>query len=437
MEKTNSLATLEPRDNHENGHLICNLLNSFSSAHTENYGNPILLGNGAAVPVTSEMGVSTIFKTELDGVIKQIHSMISRIEEGSSTHAQRSREIQQREATERAMLEAKLNENEEAPLREESAGREPQENLSARVHELETLLEQKEALLETSNTELENLWAKVGMLTGQVTQLQSAVEQAEAAARTHARNAQEVKDSYEARNVALESKLREAKKTLLEKDAAIEEREENLTAKVRDLETLLQAKTGLLQDRQTELKDLQAKFDASINQRPQLNSTIEQLRTKADSEGQRAQELEIKYAALEATLKKNEERLQDTVQLGERMSAQIHKLTSELQEKKIALASYEITHWRSVGRRNWWKRVFNGEQFGLSGPRALLRPSGTHGGTGSLNPLPGASAERKQSRAKLYIAKRHKQNQSNPKVPLQSKRIVDLTADQIIQVHAS
>jgi len=434
MEKTNSLAMLEPRDNHENGHLICNLLNSFSSAHTENYGNPILLGNGAAVPVTSEMGVSTIFKTGLDGVIKQIHSMISRIEEGSSTHAQRTREIQQRDGAERAMLEAKLREKEEAPLREESAGRKPQENLSAKVHELETLLEQKEALLETSNTELEDLWAKVGMLTNQVTQLQSTVEQAETAATTHARHAQEV---YEAKNDALESKLWEAKKTLLEKDAAIEELEENLNGKVRELESQIQAKTVLLQDRQAEIRDHQAKADASINQVAQLDSIVEQLRAKADSEGQRAQEFEKKYAALEATLKKSEERLQETAQLGERMSAEIHKLTSELKEKKVALASYEIAHWRSIGRCNWWKRVFNGEHFGLSGPSAVLRPSGTHGRTGCLNPLPGASAERKQSRAKLYIAKRHKQNQSNSKVPLQSKRIVNLTADQIIQVHAS
>ncbi len=145
-------------------------------------------------------------------------------------------------------------------------------------------------------------------------QVESVIKQIEDIAAKEAQRAREIKDSYEAERAALEATLHEKEQALLTKDSAIRELQETPTGKVQELESLLGEKEALLKDLNTELKQ-------------------KELLIKAKDEA--------------------------IVKLRGLMSAEIQTLTSQLKEKKIALASYEKSHWRSIGRRNFWKRFFH------------------------------------------------------------------------------
>jgi chromosome segregation ATPase len=363
------------------------------------------------IPTTDVM---TSFKSELDRVIKQV-------EASGNAEARRARELQESHEAEKTTLEAKLREKEKALLEKDSIIKELQEGLAAKVQGLENQLGVKEGHLRSRDIELEGLRSRVNELTDQVAGLETAVEQAEAAANAEVK----LQESHEAERSVLEAKLQEKEKALLGQDSAIRELEKRFTIRIGELEARMAEKEALLQTRRIETEGLQAKISSLASHVTELEAAVGQMESTTASEAQRTEELKKRYVGLETALRDTKEREASAVgQLRERFDAKvrklegelqvknqllqsretalaekellikakeeeadkfsesrsrlIQKLTSELKEKKIVLASYERSHWRSIGRRNFWKRMFQQRTFSLSATSTTARHPDTH-----------------------------------------------------------
>jgi hypothetical protein len=113
-----------------------------------------------------------------------------------------------------------------------------------------------------------------------------------------------------------QARLAEKEEALQAKDAALRQMEEGLIAKVRDLESRLIEKDELLLNREAELKAIRSEADVMMAEMTEIRSEKDRL-------------------------------FLETV-----------KLTTELKEKKLALAKLEKEEWRSIGQRNSLKRRF-------------------------------------------------------------------------------
>jgi soluble cytochrome b562 len=200
-----------------------------------------------------------------------------------------------------------------AELTKDSTLKELEETLTAKVHDAETQLIEKEELLEVRDAELKEHKSKMDVLINRINQTESALQRAE-----------EVKQSLKAEFAALETQLKEKEAAIQTKDSALKELEENLTADIYDLENQLREKEGLLEVRDAELKDLKPKMDVLANRITQTESAFQQVE-------------EIK-AELETQLKEKETLLhtKDSAlkELEENLTAKINDAENQLREKE-------------------------------------------------------------------------------------------------------
>jgi chromosome segregation ATPase len=183
---------------------------------------------------------------------------------------------------------------------------------------MEGIIIQKE-----SKTEPDDLKRQVDLLIKLVAEMESVATRAETVA---ARESEQLKENLVAKMTVLEAQLREKEEILRTRDSAIRELEENLDVKVRDLEGQLREKEGLLVGRDLQLEKLESKMDALVEELSQI---------RGDKE---------------------------------RMSSETERLRSEVKERKLLLAKAETEEWRSIGRRNSWKRRLAGLGIFVQGP---------------------------------------------------------------------
>jgi chromosome segregation ATPase len=124
------------------------------------------------------------------------------------------------------------------------------------------------------------------------------------------------KESSGTEIVTLQAQLMEKEAALQAKDTALRQMEESLMGRVRDLEGQVREKDALLLSCEAELRTLRSQADAVM-------AEMAEIRNEKD-----------------------------------RMFLETVKLTSELKEKKLALAKLEKDEWRSIGQRNSLKRRF-------------------------------------------------------------------------------
>ncbi|MFQ5684888.1 MAG: hypothetical protein ACE5HC_16670 [Candidatus Binatia bacterium] len=156
-----------------------------------------------------------------------------------------------------------------------------------------------------------------------ITEAEGIANETLAAAADEAQQAEQFIESLKTEMAALEVQIRNKEEALKMKDATIKGLEETLTAKIHELEDELKEKEQLLISRgaQIEEKDLLIKANADQNK------------------GFR-----------------------------EHLSTEVEKLRSELKEKQIRLAAQEKAEWRSLGRKQFWKRTLKLKGSGQATP---------------------------------------------------------------------
>ena len=81
-----------------------------------------------------------------------------------------------------------------------------------------------------------------------------------------------------------------------------------------------------------------------------------QLRDKEELLGTRDDQVEVLRSQMDALT----EQMTDMRKRNERLSSEIERLIFELKQKQIRLAKIERADWRSLARRNLWRRAFAG-----------------------------------------------------------------------------
>ncbi|HUK40902.1 MAG TPA: hypothetical protein VLX11_07660 [Candidatus Acidoferrales bacterium] len=305
-----------------------------------------------------------------------------------------------------SMLLNDLKKEQRALRAKESAMKEQEHSLNARLRALETELHDKQELLGARAGEIDTLKAESAKLTARLADVAAAVMRTENA---HQQELKKKTEALESKDVALKeldeiltsritalgTQLQEKESFLRERDAELDALRAQLTqtgSAKNDLENLLrqelnktmealQAKESTIRELEKSLGTTLTALENQVSEQDNLLQTrdgeIEQLRSeiahlksqagKPDAAIERAESLLYEELskenraptdesdenltiaqALEIVLKEKEDLIKTR-------DAKIERLESELQEKRKELAKHEISVWQSVERRELWK----------------------------------------------------------------------------------
>ncbi len=174
---------------------------------------------------------------------------------------------------------------------------------------------------------------EVAGMKERLSQMESLIQQAASLAVMEARRADEIKKDFAAVEAALETQLQQKENALNKKGPGIGDQDKSLTTQIRDLENRLREKEELLEIRDAELRDLQAKVEeASAVVSAECRQAQEIQDSSEMSVAALRAQLEEKEALLsqkDAALKEMEESLNG---LEEALVAQIRDLESQLED---------------------------------------------------------------------------------------------------------
>jgi len=158
--------------------------------------------------------------------------------------------------------------------------------------------------------------------------------------------AKPVEEELTARIRQLESRLEEEESLLAERSAALDAMKADAAAAT-VLETQLRDKDNLLNAKDIAFRELEECLNARIvNLQNQLKAQQE---ITASREGELNATRELLNARYEEKLQSEE--------ISERIAKETARLISEQREAKLALAKVEMDEWHFIGRRNAWKRA--------------------------------------------------------------------------------
>lgn len=159
-----------------------------------------------------------------------------------------------------AALEDKLRETEDSLERKDLASQKTEASLAAEIHRLQNVVKENEKVLETRDNEVNDLKSKMDVLGTRITEFEVAIQQAKAEAAIEAERADRATESFRARITAMEAQLSQTQETVRAKELALQEQEQNLSAKIHDLEDQLRNKEKLLTERDRHVGDLESQL---------------------------------------------------------------------------------------------------------------------------------------------------------------------------------
>lgn len=268
----------------------------------------------------------------------KIEALESQRREQEDLLRSRSAELEQLRAEAKALsgrladadsVKGKLQANTEQLRSQESARREAEKNLTAKLQMLENQLEGKTVLLKQRDAELD-------VLRGQQTKVastQGAVEQ------------------------SLRGDLKKSVAVLAAQENAIRGLEQKLAATVRERQEQDTRQEALLKQRAADIERLQSEL-AALQSRPAEKGALpEWVQQAAAPSGKELAERLKEVRTLGSQLAETTDQLKIRDQ-------KIERLEAELKEKRTELARHEIGVWQSVERRSQWKRRLS--KFGIS-----------------------------------------------------------------------
>jgi chromosome segregation ATPase len=160
-----------------------------------------------------------------------------------------------------ALLETKLRETEETMRAKDVRAQRTEESLKSKIADLQSAVNEKNEALENRAAEVNDLKANVALLHQQEKELESSLQQAKDQAASDAQRAENSIESSKATIATLQAQLSERAEITRGKEAALKELEENLTAKIRELESDLRDKETLLAKQIEQVTDLKAELE--------------------------------------------------------------------------------------------------------------------------------------------------------------------------------
>jgi chromosome segregation ATPase len=157
-----------------------------------------------------------------------------------------------------ANLEAKLKEMEKTIERKDFSRKEIVETLAIEVKNLRNDIKNKDETLATRDNEIEDYKSKMDNHVKQIGELELANRKTEEEAASHAKRAEDLAESSQAKMTAIESRLKEAEELARHKESSIKELEQKLAAKVQEFESMVKDKQELLTRRDSEISDLKS-----------------------------------------------------------------------------------------------------------------------------------------------------------------------------------
>ena len=274
--------------------------------------------------MTEKQELLQIRNTELEALKSEASLLTARVAEASLTKERAEKVLQQELKKKTELLQSK-----------DAAFKELESNLSARFHDLEKQLGEKEASLKDRMVELD-------ALRSQLTKMGSSQQDVE--------------------NL-LRKELSKAKAVLEARDSTLKELEERSNKTVKTLEHQLREQEKVLSSRDGELTALRSEVGTLKTRLSKMGSATE--RAEGLQQGKMANESVIKeleesskrVRSLESLLSEKEDLLKAN---GEKLE----RLESELKEKRKELARHEIEVWQAIEKRDLWKRRLS--KFGIS-----------------------------------------------------------------------
>jgi chromosome segregation ATPase len=157
-------------------------------------------------------------------------------------------------------LEAKLKEMEETIRRKDFSRQKMEETLTAEIKNLQNDLKKKDETLATRGNEINDYQSKIDDNVKQIGKLELANRKTKEEAASHAKRAEVLAESYQAKITALESQLKETKELARQKESTIKELEQKLAATVQQFESMAKDKQDLLTRRDAEINDLKSQL---------------------------------------------------------------------------------------------------------------------------------------------------------------------------------
>jgi len=185
-----------------------------------------------------------------------------------------------------AALEAKLKEMEETIQRKDFSRQKMEETLTAKIKNLQNDLKKKDETLATRGNEINDYQSKVDDNVKQIDELELANRKTQEEAASHAKRAEDLAESFQAKITALESQLKEKEQLTRQKDSTIKELEQKLAAKVQEFESMAKDKQDLLTRRDAEINDLKSQLKRLTKGIGEMSSFFRQAEALAGIEGQ-------------------------------------------------------------------------------------------------------------------------------------------------------
>jgi predicted nucleic acid-binding Zn-ribbon protein len=185
------------------------------------------------------------------------------------------------------------------------------ETLNSEIHDLKSLVKNKDEALEARDAEINDLKSKSDDLANQLTQLEAAIQQAKGEAANQAQHGEQFTEGLRETIAGLEAKAKETEEALHSKDIASQKMAETLNSEIHDLKSLVKNKDEALEARDAEVNDLKSRSDGLAEQVTQLELAIQQAKGEAASQARHTEQviegLKAKIATLEAQRRQPEQ----------------------------------------------------------------------------------------------------------------------------------
>jgi len=263
---------------------------------------------------------------EIDILLAQTRLMELYLKQAQATGANQAARIDQQHQAELGQLRAALIEKEQAALHQ-AADAAQQEDFAERIRQLEVLLDTKQSLLNTREGDLEAARVEIVALQRQIADLATAHQQAQAATLAATTN----EESLQSELAALRQQIEQDQQNLRQQQLGAQQLEQELRGQLAQLQIELAEKQAWQNNAGDEIKkdrdeivalrndilQLQAsrqRAEADAAQaleqtRAHFNAEIARLQTARDSQEQNYQQDRAALAAIEASLKAENDQL--------------------------------------------------------------------------------------------------------------------------------
>jgi DNA repair exonuclease SbcCD ATPase subunit len=185
-----------------------------------------------------------------------------------------------------AKLGAKLKETEETVERKDVSRQKLEESLTAQIKDLQNDIKKKDEALVARDNEINDYMAKIDNNVKQTGELELDNRKTKEEAASHAKRADDLAVSSQAKISALESHLEEMEELARQKESTIKELEQKLAAKGQAFESLMKDKQELVTRRDAEINDLKSQLKRLTKAIGEMSSFFRQAEALTSFEGQ-------------------------------------------------------------------------------------------------------------------------------------------------------